>query len=94
VALFDSRPTFASSDASGGHSWQRGGFPAAAKQIPQPTVTNIYLIRHRRRLRWPSESGVGDSKLQQQKRTHLARTYQSVLDDLDQLINVVSIKAA
>ena len=36
----------------------------------------------------------GDSKLQQQKRTQLDRLYQKIIDDLNQLINAVGLKAA
>ncbi len=36
----------------------------------------------------------GDSKLQQQKRTQLDRLYQKIVDDLNQLINAVGLKAA
>jgi len=36
----------------------------------------------------------GDSRLQQQKRTELDRLYQRVVDDLDQLVQAVGLKAA
>jgi hypothetical protein len=36
----------------------------------------------------------GDSKLQQQKRSQLDRLYQRVVDDLDQLLKAVGLKAA
>jgi hypothetical protein len=36
----------------------------------------------------------GDSKLQQQKRTQLDRLYQKIVDDLNQLIDAVGLKAA
>ena len=35
-----------------------------------------------------------DSKLQQQKRSQLDRLYQRVVDDLDQLLKAVGLKAA
>ena len=36
----------------------------------------------------------GDRKLQQTKRTQLDRLYQRVIDDLDNLIHAVGLKAA
>jgi hypothetical protein len=36
----------------------------------------------------------GDSKLQQQKRTQLDRLYQKIVDDFDQLLTAVGLKAA
>jgi hypothetical protein len=36
----------------------------------------------------------GDSKLQEQKRTQLDRLYQQIVDDPNQLINAVGLKAA
>jgi hypothetical protein len=36
----------------------------------------------------------GDSKLQQQKRTQLDRLYQKIVDDLEQLMTAVGLKAA
>jgi hypothetical protein len=35
-----------------------------------------------------------DSKLQDHKRTHLDRLYQKIVDDLDELLHAVGLKAA
>ncbi len=67
--------------------------------LPQGYSICLVFLKLFERIYAPLTAGLlqpvsGDSRLQQEKRTQLDRLYQRVLDDLDQLVQAVGLKAA
>ena len=67
--------------------------------LPQGYSICLVFLKLFERIYAPLTAGLlqpvsADSTLQQQKRTELDRLYQRVLDDLDQLVHAVGLKAA
>ena len=69
------------------------------RPLPQGYSICLVFLKLFERIYAPLTAGLlqpvsADSTLQQQKRTELDRLYQRVLDDLDQLVHAVGLKAA